>query len=106
MAKDKFAATWVSHSSISDFLKCPRLYFLKNVYKRGETGHKIQLTTPPMSLGSAVHEVIEALSVLPVKSRFDEPLIPKFEIAWENFSGKIGGFFDVETEYKYKSRGQ
>lgn len=106
MAKDKFAATWVSHSSISDFLKCPRLYFLKNVYKRGETGHKIQLTSPPMSLGSAVHEVIEALSVLPVKSRFDEPLIPKFEIAWENFSGKIGGFFDVETEYKYKSRGQ
>jgi len=32
--KDKFAAIWISHSSISDFLKCPRSYFLKNIYKK------------------------------------------------------------------------
>src|ERR1035437_4279352 len=33
MAQDKFNAVWVSHSSIGDFLKCPRLYYLHNVYK-------------------------------------------------------------------------
>src|SRR3989338_4517432 len=35
--KDKYTAVWVSHSSITDFLKCPRAYFLHNIYKkRGE----------------------------------------------------------------------
>lgn len=106
MAKDKFSATWVSHSSISDFLVCPRAYFLKNVWKRPETKHKVQIVNPPLSLGSAIHEVVEALSVLPTKSRFNEPLLPKFDIVWEKYTGKVGGFFDVETEYKYKTRGQ
>lgn len=102
---DKFSATWVSHSSISDFLKCPRAYYLKNVWKRPESKHKVQLVSPSLSLGSAVHEVVEALSVLPTESRFAEPLLPKFEIAWEKYTGKQGGFFDVETEFRYKSRG-
>lgn len=106
MAKDKFTATWVSHSSISDFLKCPRAYYLKNVWKRPETKHKVQIVNPPLSLGSAIHEVVEALSVLPTNSRFNEPLLPKFEIVWEKYTGKLGGFFDVGTEYKYKTRGQ
>lgn len=105
MAKDKFTATWVSHSSISDFLNCPRGYYLKNVWKRPETKHKVQISAPPLSLGTAVHEILESLSILPVKSRFLEPLVPKFEIAWEKFSGKVGGFFDVETEFRYKQRG-
>ena len=104
-SKDQYSATWVSHSSIADFLGCPRAYWLKNVWKRPETNHKVQIVTPPLSLGSAVHEVIEALSVLPTGIRFKEPLVPKFEIAWERFSGKVGGFFDVETEYRYKTRG-
>ena len=106
MPQDKFTATWVSNSSISDFLNCPRAYYLKNVWKRPETNHKVQLTTPPLSLGSAVHEVIEALSILPTNTRFTQTLIPKFEIVWEKYTGKLGGFFNVETEYKYKTRGQ
>lgn len=105
MPKDKYTATWVSHSSISDFLSCPRAYFLRNVWKRPETNHKVQVISPSLSLGSAVHEVVESLSVLPTDKRFSEPLLPKFEIAWQNFSGKKGGFFDVETEYHFKSRG-
>lgn len=106
MAKDKYSATWVSHSSLSDFIKCPRVYYLRNVYKRAQTGHKIQLTTPPMTLGSAVHEVLEALSILPANSRFNDPLLPKFETVWKKFSGKVGGFIDTETENKYKERGK
>ncbi len=105
MAKDKYTATWVSHSSLSDFLICPRAYYLKNVYRDPKNNHKIQLVTPPLSLGSAIHEVLESLSVLPTKNRFHEPLLAKFETAWSRFTGRRGGFFDVETEHRYKNRG-
>jgi len=103
---DKFTATWVSHSSISDWLKCPRSYYLKNVYRDPKTKHKIQLMAPPLALGSAVHEVIESLSVLPTKERFNESLIKKFQTAWKKVSGKAGGFRDAATEEKYKLRGE
>ncbi len=105
MAKDKYSATWISHSSLSDFLTCPRAYFLKNVYKDPKNNHKIQLITPALSLGSAVHEVLESLSVLPTKNRFREPLLAKFENVWTKITGRRGGFFDVESEYRYKQRG-
>lgn len=106
MAKDKYTATWISHSSLSDYLTCPRAYYLKNVYRDPQNNHKIQLVSPPLSLGSAVHEVIESLSVLPSKDRFREPLMAKFEKVWAKYSGRRGGFFDIEAEFKYKQRGQ
>ena len=93
MAPDKYTAVWVSHSSIADFLTCPRAYYLKNVYKDPATGHKVQVIGPPLALGSAVHEVIESLSVLTVKDRFRESLLPKFDLAWAaKYGGKRGGF--------------
>ncbi len=104
MAKDKFSAVWVSHSSISDWLHCPRAYFLKNVYKNPKTKHKLTLMSPPLSLGQAVHEVIESLSVLPVNRRFNEPLLNKLEPVWKKISGKKGGFWSEDEEYKYKER--
>lgn len=104
MATDKYTATWVSHSSISDFLKCPKAYYLKNVYKDPKTKHKILVTSPALSLGAAVHEVIEALSVIPTKERFSEKLVPKLEKVWEKYSGKKGGFFRLEDEHRAKER--
>jgi len=89
---DKFLATWVSHSSISDFLQCPRAYYLKNVYKDPKTRHKIQLMSPPLALGAAVHNVLERLSVLPTDQRLAVSLVKKFEEEWKNISGKRGGF--------------
>lgn len=106
MAKDKYSAIWVSHSSLSTFLECPRAYYLKNVYKDPKTGHKIKLMSPPLALGQAVHEVIESLSELKTEARFKEPLLEKFEKAWKKVSGKQGGFSDSEVEYKYKLRGE
>ncbi len=107
MAPDKYTAVWVSHSSIADFLTCPRAYYLKNVYKDPATGHKVQVIGPPLALGSAVHEVIESLSVLTVKDRFRESLLPKFDLAWAaKYGGKRGGFFDLAAEQKYKDRGR
>ncbi|MFC1649866.1 RecB family exonuclease [Patescibacteria group bacterium] len=102
---DKYKATWVSHSSISDFLECPRAYYLKNVYKDPRTGHKIYITKPPLALGQAVHEVIESLSVLPVERRLSNPLHKMFDMVWEKVSGKKGGFSDLKQENEHKARG-
>lgn len=106
MAKDKFSAIWVSHSSMAAFLECPRAYYLKNIYKDPKTGHKITLMSPPLALGQAVHEVVEGLSETKTDLRFKEPLIDKFQKSWSKVSGKNGGFFDTDTEYKYKLRGE
>ena len=103
---DKYAATWVSYSSISDFQKCPRAYFLKNIYRNPDTGNKVQLASPSLSLGQAIHEVIESLSTLPVEKRFKDNLLQKFDKAWQKVSGKKGGFFDTETEREFKQRGE
>lgn len=103
---DKFKAVWLSHSSIADFLKCPRLYFLRNVYKDKRTGHKVTIMTPPLALGQAVHEVIENLSVLPVEERLSGSLDKKFDIAWQKVFGKKGGFRTKEQEETYKKRGK
>jgi ATP-dependent helicase/DNAse subunit B len=107
MSPDKFTATWVSHSSIADFLACPRAYYLKNIYKDPKTNHKVQVMSPPLALGSVVHEVIESLSTIPTEDRFREPLAPKYEKVWlEKATGKKGGFFDKESEDHYFNQGK
>lgn len=103
---DKFKATWVSHTSMTDFLTCPRAYFLKNVYKDPKSNHKIKLMSAPLALGQAVHETLENLSQLPTKTRFIDPLMPKFDQSWEKVSGKVGGFTDKNEEYRYQERGR
>lgn len=103
---DKFTATWLSHSSIKDFLRCPRAYYLNNVYKDPKTHHKIQLITPPLALGQIVHAVIERLSQMPVADRLKVSLVKKFEQEWKNVAGIKGGFFSVEQEERYKARGR
>ncbi len=101
---DEYSATWVSHSSISDFLKCPRSYFLRNVYKNPKTGHKMAIVTPPMALGSAVHEVIESLAVLPTEERLKISLVKKLDPVWLKITGKKGGFKNHKEEMEYKER--
>jgi ATP-dependent helicase/DNAse subunit B len=104
MATDKYSATWVSHSSISDFLKCPRAYYLRNVYKDPRTGHKMTVMSPPLALGQAVHEVIESLATLPVEERLKISLDKKLDPVWLKITGKKGGFKTHETEVTYKER--
>jgi ATP-dependent helicase/DNAse subunit B len=102
--KDKYSAVWVSHSSISDYLKCPRAYFLRNVYRDPKTNHKVSVMEPPLALGQAVHETIEGLSKLPAEIRFNEPLMIRFETIWKTISGEKGGFKDDMQEGKFKDR--
>lgn len=104
--QDKYSAVWISHSSISDYLQCPRAYYLKNIYRNPGTGHKIKLVNPPLALGQIVHEVIESLSVLPVEKRFNESLVEKLGEIWPKISGIQGGFINKETEAQYKKQGQ
>lgn len=106
MPQDKYTALWVSHSSIRDYLECPRAYYLKNVYRDHGTGNKIALIAPVLALGQAVHEVIESLSNLKRDERFLKPLHQRLDVAWEKVSGKKGGFTNSESEHKYKKRAE
>lgn len=103
---DKFSAVWLSHSSISNFKHCPRAYYLNSMYRDPITGHKVNVITPSMTLGSTVHEVLESLSILPTEKRFDVSLVERFQKVWEKVSGQKGGFADQETEDRYKQRGE
>ena len=96
---------WVSYSSINDYLRCPKSYFLKNVYRNPKTKRKIQIVAPAISLGQAVHEVLESISVLPVDKRFNGNLVQKFQLSWAKTSGKKGGFHSKGQEQKYYDRG-
>ena len=105
MAKDKYSSVWVSHSSMGDFLKCPRAYFLKNIYKDPKTGKKIGIVSPALSLGSAVHDVVEGLGNYKAEDRPIVPVLDQFEKVWPKFSGKKGGFLNIEDEGEAKQRG-
>src|SRR3989344_870958 len=98
--QDKYNAVWVSHSSMGDFLKCPRAYFLHNIYKT-ESGRKINITNPYLSLGSAVHNTLEGLLDYKLEDRFKKPLLESFEENWQKVSGKIGGFKSNEDEVEF-----
>jgi ATP-dependent helicase/DNAse subunit B len=103
---DKYTAVWVSHSSMGDFLKCPRLYYLHNVYKDPATGRKMSIVNPHMALGTAVHEVLEDLANYPSEERFNRDLRARFEEEWEKVSGTKGGFLTPEQEEEFKMRGK
>lgn len=102
---DKFTAIWLSHSTINHFKHCPRSYYLSTIYRDPRNNHKISLMTPQMALGSAVHEVLESLSVLPVKERFTVSLLERFAPAWAKVSGLKGGFESQESENIFRERG-
>ncbi|MBV9231482.1 MAG: PD-(D/E)XK nuclease family protein [Chloroflexi bacterium] len=96
--------TWVSNSTIGDYLKCPRTYFLKNVYKN-QNGKKIALINPSLTLGQIVHEVLESLTKLKAEERFNISLIDRFEREWSKYRGEMGGFRNQEQKKEYKERG-
>lgn len=104
--RDRYNAVWVSHSSITDYLKCPRSYFLRNVYKDPRSGHKITVMQPALALGQTVHSVLESLSLLPTGERLSESLIDKYDKAWEGIAGELGGFRTSQEEEEYRARGR
>ena len=102
---DKYTAVWVSHSSIGDFLKCPRLYYLHNMYKNQTTGRKMSIINPYMALGGVVHVVLEGLANYPANERINQDLVTQFKEEWKKVTGKKGGFATEVEEAEFKSRG-
>lgn len=105
MRQQKTHPLWISHSSISDFLACPRAYYIKHVYKDPKTNNKVTLINPALALGQIVHQVLEALSIVKAEDRLKEPLIEQYNKAWLSISGTSGGFESSEQELAYKNRG-
>lgn len=103
--KYPYGAVWLSHSSLSDFDKCQRLYYLRNVYKDPKTYRKIQVVNPYLSLGATVHDTIGSISLFSKDERFKKSLSDSFEERWRAVSGKIGGFTSKEQEESFKERG-
>jgi len=97
---------WISHSALSDFENCPRLYYFKSIYRHPVTNHKIQVASPYLSLGSVVHEIIEEMRVMEPEKRFTASLEERLEQLWDTYGGKRGGFVDKEQEQQFKERGK
>jgi len=106
MSPDKYSALWVSYSSLSDFVNCPRLYYLKNIYRSPATNNKVQIASAPLSLGLIVHEVLDYVSSVPLKDRFKEPFTVILARSWHLITGLPGGFTDKETEQEYRNRAE
>lgn len=102
---DKYKAVWVSYSSISDFIKCPRAYYLKNVYKNPNTGRKMEVIKPALSLGSSIHAVLEPLSVIDPDKRFDSDIINIFDLEFSKYYGMKGGFTSEQEFENYRQKG-
>lgn len=101
---DKYAAIWVSFSSLSDFLKCPRAYYIANLYKNPKTNRKITIMKPPLALGQIVHGLLDSLSQLPADERLNKPLDSLLDSMWPVISGKKGGFSTKQEEDIYHER--
>ncbi len=70
------------------------------------TGHKISRVEPALTLGGAVHDVLESLSVLPADTRMQTPILSQYELVWQQVTGKKGGFKSITDELEYKERGK
>lgn len=95
---------WISNSSINDFLKCSRAYYLRHVYKDEFTGHRITLINPSLVLGQAVHEVLESIATLGVGERFKISLKERFEKFLERYMN-YSGLFKNGEDSEFKTRG-
>ena len=97
---------WISYSGISDFKNCPKLYYLKNLYRTPVTERKIQVVDPYLTLGTVVHRAVDEIYNLEPEKRKDIPLLDRFERIWQFFSGKRGGFSPLQEEKIFYTRGR
>ena|SRR3989344_398615 len=98
---------WISHSSLSDFEKCPRLYYLRNIYRDKNLGNnfRIQVANPYLSLGEIVHDAIDNYTnrYNPLERNKDK-IMYELSRGWILKKGKIGGFKSDSQEKEFKDR--
>jgi len=100
---------WISHSSLNDFDKCKKFYYLRNLYYDQKYGNnfRIQVASPYLSLGEAVHDAIDNfVTRYPASERNKDKLFYEFNRGWSLKPGKIGGFKDISQEKEFKERGE
>lgn len=95
---------YLSYTSLKDFLKCPRAYYLKNIYKDPKSGFRIQIASPYLTLGSTVHDSVKWY-LDTGRSASIEDLIKKYRNFWLKYRGKKGGFISDEEEGNFGRRG-
>jgi hypothetical protein len=76
------------------------------MYKDPKTGRKIGIVNGALSLGTAVHNTLEALKEIPLEERMTRDLLIDYENEWKNVTGKKGGFKDELEETTAKERGE
>ncbi len=103
MAYNKDAVN-VSFSSLSDFLKCKRTYYLKNIYRDPKTGYRLQVASPYLTLGALVHDTIAWFLEMNGQVTQDQ-LIEKYKNHFRKYRLKKGGFVDTEQEATFGKRG-
>lgn len=95
---------FISYTSLSDFLACPKAYYLKNIYRDSKTGFRLQVASPYLSLGSTVHDAIKWF--LEMRGQVTQKqLADKFRNLWLKYRGKRGGFASPEEEANFGKRG-
>lgn len=100
---------WVSHTSLNDFEKCKQLYYLRNLYRDKKYGNffRVQVASPYLSLGEAVHDAIDNLTKrYKISERSKDKLMYEFNRGWGLKPGKIGGYRDEAQEKEFKARGE
>lgn len=106
--RDKYKAVWLSYSSLNDFQKCHRLYYLKNMFKDPRTRRKVNIASPYLTLGSTVHKVIENLKNIKTEARAEfikNNLASDFEREWQKYTLESGGFKDEGEQKDFYERG-
>lgn len=106
---------FLSYTSLNDFLRCKRAYYLKNVYRDPKTAFRLQIVSPQLTLGSTVHDAIRWYFEQPQQPshnrRFQdsseayEQLVGQFKKLWQRFRLKRGGFISLEEEATFGKRG-
>lgn len=97
-------ALWVSYTGLKDFWKCPRSYYLKNRYRDPKTQNRLLIASPPMTLGSLVHDAIRWYLATGRTASFED-IIKLYRNHWLKYSGKRGGFTDRKEEGDFGRRG-
>ncbi len=97
-------ALFISYTGLKDYTRCPRSYYLKNVYRDPKTGYKLQVASPYMTLGAVVHDAIKWFLQMN-RQVTKEQLIQKYRNIWLKYHGKRGGFATKEDEAVFGKRG-
>lgn len=97
-------AIFVSPSSISDFDRCPQLYFYRNVYRNPKTGLKIQLINPKLALGQIIHDTLRKFLYSTSLQKTQEQLGGILAWQWKQLAGEKGGFTSAGEEKAYQDR--